>query len=81
MNTSQADTAVLTLLKTDSEILFELGCRNLTVDGLVIGAAQAHEAGQMTVAERDRLVKVALGWERTVREQDRLTRAIDCMGL
>jgi hypothetical protein len=64
---TNTERAVLTLLSTDSEILFMLGCNDWTVDQLIIAAAQAHEAGMMTVAERDRLLAVALGWERSAR--------------
>ena len=64
--TTATETAILSLLLTDSQILSSLGASELTVDGLVIGATVACEARQMTVSERDRLVNVATSWERTV---------------
>jgi hypothetical protein len=64
--TTATETAIKTLLLTDSQILASLGASELTVDGLVIGATVACEAGQITTTERDRLVNVATSWERTV---------------
>jgi len=63
---STPETAIFSLLLTDSQILDRLGASELTVDGLVIGATVACEDEQMTVSERDRLVNVATSWERTV---------------
>jgi hypothetical protein len=53
-----ADVATLTLLNSDTEIMGMLAS-GMTTDTLVCGATMAHEAGQMTEAERDRLVAVA----------------------
>jgi hypothetical protein len=60
--TTATETAILSLLLTDSQILASLGSSELTVDGLVCGATAACEARQMTVSERDRLAAIAIAW-------------------
>lgn len=59
-NLTNADLATLTLLLADAEIIGAVVKGDWTVDSLVIAAAMAHEAGQMTELERDRLVRLAL---------------------